>query len=410
MIKAGHEEAIMREDLGKLQHPRNCCHYPRRRAIHLGRIAWQEMAFLMAAIVIIAYLFRETDQGVNNRARQTVTEHGGPVRSIVFRPDGAMLLSVGGDGLTMLWELAGSQKYPFLVGKLGQVYSATFSPDSKTLATLALSGGVIVHDLTTHRLRTLYDPHTAAERALCLAFAPDSMTLAIGHHDGRIGLWDVGTGKTHQVLDSDTGFIASLAFSPDRTTLAFSSGNRTVRFWNLSDNRERLLFHDQAHAVSVLAFSPDGRLLIMGNYISPTIRVWNIATGREQMIIQGLTGNLIAVAISHNSHTLAAADYNGLITFWDLQTLKIVPRRLRHDGLRSLAFAPDGHTLATGGFDGTIQLWDWPQCVITDDTKPIATSVLPVSSTRVSGTTVQLGTSEANRPAASVQAAVSRGS
>jgi WD40 repeat protein len=410
MIKAGHEEVIMREVLTKLRYYRNSGHCPRRYVVHLGPIAWQEVAFLTAAVVIIAYLFGEADQSGKNRARQTIIEHGGPVRSIVFRPDGATLLSVGGDGLTMLWELAESQKCPFLVEKLGEVYSATFSPDSKTLATLALTGGGIFHDLTTHRLRTLYDPHTAAERALCLAFAPDSMTLAIGHHDGRIGLWDVSTGKTHQVLDSDTGFIASLAFSPDGTTLAFSSGNRSVRLWHLPDNRERFLFHEQANTVSVLAFSPNGRLLILGNYISPTIRIWDVATGREQMIVQGLTGNLIAVAISHDSLTLAAADYNGLITFWDLQTLKIVPRRLRHDGLRSLAFAPDGHTLATGGFDGTIQLWDWPQCVITDITKPIATSVLPVGSTCVSGTTVQLGTSEANRPAALVQAAVSRGS
>jgi WD40 repeat protein len=162
--------------------------------------------------------------------------------------------------------------------------------------------------------------------------------------------------------------------------------------------------------VSVVAFSPDGQFLISGSHVSPRIRLWDITAGREQMPLQGLSGNLIAVTINNDATTLAAAGFNGLIRFWDLQTLKIASRQLRHARVYSLAFAPDGHTLATGGFDGTIQFWDWPDCTPTDAPQPVAASVLPVNLARAIVANAQAGTRAAKRPAASVQAAVSRGS
>lgn len=130
-------------------------------------------------------------------------------------------------------------------------------------------------------------------------------------------------------------------------------------------------------------------------------------------MLKGLvvTGNLVAVAISPDSATLVVADFHGLVTSWNLPSLKINPVRLRHAGVHSLAFAPDGRTLATGGFDGTIHLWDWPRSAMTDAPRPTATLTALVNfSSRVSSAAAQAGTSGANRPTASVQPAVSRGS
>ena len=130
------------------------------------------------------------------------------------------------------------------------------------------------------------------------------------------------------------------------------------------------------------------------------------------MPLQGLSGNLIAVTINNDATTLAAAGFNGLIRFWDLQTLKIASRQLKHARVYSLAFAPDGQTLATGGFDGTIQFWNWPDCTATGAgaPQPVTASGLPVNLARAIVANAQAGTRAAKRPAASVQAAVSRGS
>ena len=50
----------------------------------------------------------------------------------------------------------------------------------------------------------------------------------------------------------------------------------------------------------------------------------------------------------------------GFVTFWDVASRAIGPKRLKHNGVHTVAFAPDGRALATGGFDGSIEIWDFP--------------------------------------------------
>ena len=94
--------------------------------------------------------------------------------------------------------------------------------------------------------------------------------------------------------------------------------------------------------------------------VSPVVRLWDVSAGNERAALSGTDGPVVAVAISPDGATLAAAGLHGRITFWDLATLTIRPIKLNHAGARSMAFSPEGLTLATGGFDGTIHLWDWP--------------------------------------------------
>jgi WD40 repeat protein len=100
--------------------------------------------------------------------------------------------------------------------------------------------------------------------------------------------------------------------------------------------------------------------LVLGDQVSPVVRLWDIHRAVLHASLRGPAGSVVALAISPDGDTLAAADYMGQITFWDFSTLKTRSKRLRHPGVLSLAFAPDGHALATGGFDGTIHFWDLP--------------------------------------------------
>ena len=126
---------------------------------------WQEISFLTAVVVVSAYFLGESDQGGNNQVSQTTINHGGPVRSVVFRPDGMMLVSVGVDGLTVLWNLEGSRQILFPVSTLDRVRCAVISPNSKILATLDLTGTVTIHDLIRQSSRVLYQPRSAIENS-----------------------------------------------------------------------------------------------------------------------------------------------------------------------------------------------------------------------------------------------------
>ena len=325
-----------------------------------------------------------------------------------------MLCSVGVDGSIMLWDLAASREAPFPLRQRSTRFAVPpLAPTARFWQPRILTGTVTVHDLVTHEFtRPLRALPPSPAGAACLAFAPDGMTLAIGQKDGQITLWDVEHGakinRPCMVIPTSSSHWPS----HPTVTLAFSSGDRSVRLWDVPAGQERFVFHGQPNTVAVLAFSPDGRLLVLGDQTSPTIRLWDITTGRERMALQGLAGNLVAMAISPDGATLAAADFHGLIDFLEpansqnhseaVETCRglfscLRPRRpyAGHRRLRrhhsSLGLAPVRHGLMPHG-----RLPHRP-CPL----RSARAVCYKCSSRHQSG---------ANRPAASVQAAVSRGS
>ena len=330
------------------------------RHFRIALPTWLTVALLGAIVAAATSLLGDREWFKESPAKSTVLVNTGSIKSIAFRPDGAMLFSVGFDGSLALLDLTTRLEIPDRPPGLGRVRCAAFSPDNRALATANATATVSLHDLVDHRSRTLHDISASTTNAACLAFSPDGATLAVGQQDGKITLWDAATGRQRSTVPRHTEFVASLAFAPDGKTLGSSGGDRMTRIWDLSKSRERFAIASRASTLVVLAFSPDGQLLCTADQKSPIVRLWDVATGIECAALRGPAGAVFALAISPDGTTLAAAGYQGVATFWDLTTLEIRPTRLGHAGVHSLAFAPDGRTLATGGFDGIIHLWAFP--------------------------------------------------
>ena len=67
------------------------------------------------------------------------------------------------------------------------------------------------------------------------AFSTDGTKFLTGSVDGKVRLWDVGSGKEIQTFTGSVGEIYAVAFSPDGKGVLASSGDRTVRFWDVEN-------------------------------------------------------------------------------------------------------------------------------------------------------------------------------
>ena len=88
----------------------------------------------------------------------------------------------------------------------GPISLLTFSQDGKTLASVSGSWSrrnhgrktIFIWDVENRRLITTIDVSDVGERGVrTLKFAPDNITLASGHINGTVQLWDT-TGRTHR--------------------------------------------------------------------------------------------------------------------------------------------------------------------------------------------------------------------
>jgi WD40 repeat protein len=82
---------------------------------------------------------------------------------------------------------------------------------------------------TGDRVSTLVTPVAITT----LGFSADGATIATGHADGTVRLWDAASGIQELSLGATSGQVTSLAFSPDGRMLATNGGDGIVRIWAL---------------------------------------------------------------------------------------------------------------------------------------------------------------------------------
>lgn len=142
---------------------------------------------------------------------------------------------------------------------------------------------------------------------------------------GGIELWNVEQGTLIRSMSDDkpTTFVK---YSADGKYVASASNWASVKLWDASSGElVRILA-----GVTRADFSPDGTLLACSSSATKQdqtvgkVNLYNLQTGE---LIRSLTTEqagtasyLLSVAFSPDGATLAAADWNGLVTLWTVAT------------------------------------------------------------------------------------------
>ncbi len=162
----------------------------------------------------------------------------GGVRFLAFSPDRRTLATSDSSAKVQLWDTATGQEVRAIkVSKeTDSCWGLSFSPDGRMLA-------IAVHDSdgleTDHRIE-LWDVATAQEkmilrgyptRVFSPTFSPDGRRIATSHLYGTVSLSDLGTGRVVLSLQGGSISAESPLFTPDGRKLVTIS-DRIVKFWD----------------------------------------------------------------------------------------------------------------------------------------------------------------------------------
>ncbi|HET7013387.1 MAG TPA: trypsin-like peptidase domain-containing protein [Streptosporangiaceae bacterium] len=243
---------------------------------------------------------------------------GGAVRSVVFSPDGTLVIVVFDHGSARIWDIASRASRATLRDLDGDVRSVAFSADGVLLATASNDGSIRTWDIAARTARTARAALQGHFRGLNgLAFSSDGTLLATASDDKTARIWDVVTGTARSVLRSHAARIWSTTFSPDGTLLAAVSVDKTARVWDVVTGDVRATLQGHAFGLNGVAFSPDGTLLATASD-DKTARVWDFATGTVRATLQGHIETIRSIAFSPSSPVLATVSDDGSARIWDV--------------------------------------------------------------------------------------------
>ncbi|HLW68660.1 MAG TPA: WD40 repeat domain-containing protein [Gemmataceae bacterium] len=274
--------------------------------------------------------------------------HGGTVTFAAFLPDGKSILTAGQDYKIRVWEMGSGKEIRTFdeIPKLpnqpneeelytGLPFQVTMSADCKTLVSFGQDGRVHVWDTGTGKLRTSFslswprgpnapvNPFPGGGSSV-MSVSPDGKQLAVSNQAGEIAI--------HDVWDK--------AGQRTQRSLVMAAANNAV-VNNFSPT---------------VQFSPDGKLLASAgvhagnnNNNNPPfqLRVWDVASGKQlfshDLENQGTAATLV---FSADSKRLALTNQASGIHIYDLDSRKLWKKlRQQNDATGGMVFTPDGKKL-----------------------------------------------------------------
>ena len=156
---------------------------------------------------------------LTNRERRQIAAHGGIAKGVNFSPDGRLLLSSGGDGVTRVWDVEHAIELYSFSGSLSR-----FSPDGRLI--VSWNGPLQFWDAATGALLAEapcgFFPNT-------IRFDPrGSRVAAASVKSGDLGVWEFsrnpnGVHVVERVFHDADGLV-TVAFSPSGRRIAYRVG------------------------------------------------------------------------------------------------------------------------------------------------------------------------------------------
>ncbi|KAG5261915.1 hypothetical protein AALO_G00290020 [Alosa alosa] len=299
----------------------------------------------------------------------TFSSHTGSVFCVSLDPQtNSLAVSGGEDDKAYVWTVSDGEVLLECTGHKDSVTCATFSYDSKLVASGDMSGLIKVWKVETKKEIWSFEVGDLE----WLEWHPCAPVLLAGTADGNVWMWKIPGGdcKTFQgpSCQATTGKIMR---DGKRAVVGYEDGS--VRIWDLKQgNAVHVIKGSDAHqgALTCLDTNKDGSLVLTGS-VDGLAKLINTNTGKvvcafsiesgkakDSMTDEEDSNSVESVGFCKVLPLVAVAYLDGTLAIYDLSTQALRHRCQHEAGIVHLQWEESSSLVATCSLDGVVRLWD----------------------------------------------------
>jgi len=231
----------------------------------------------------------------------------------------------------------------------------------RQLVFICRDGTLRVVDLTAAAAPPRVLSEAAGKAVWSGAFSRDGLTIASGHQNGDVVVWDVKTWKVrHRVPLGQDWPVRELALGPDGAAFVAES-KAALELWSLTDAKPKKVagVGERYNFGEGLAFSPQGDVIATGGMFD--IVLHNAKTGEKTTAMRHASYTM-GLEFSPDGKRIASAprgNVNKFLAVFDVASGKpLWSAGPFGNYVAGMAFTPDGKRIAATGCEKVLRLFD----------------------------------------------------
>lgn len=197
------------------------------------------------------------------------------------------------------------------------------------------------------------------ERLTTMDWSADGASLAVGHTDGKLGIFNLQS-QQEQVFQAHTSTVIQLKWSPVRGEIMTGGYDNSAKIWQVKDNTYVSVILSTGVPVFAVGWSRDGSTVMTAGF-EGGIFLWSAQTG--ELLIRSRGASPVDMQWSPDGRWLAAGESGDAVSIYkaDLSLLA----RLETEGplklwILSVDWSADSTRLVSSDGLGQVFLWDVP--------------------------------------------------
>ncbi|XP_019067025.2 transcriptional corepressor LEUNIG-like [Solanum lycopersicum] len=194
-------------------------------------------------------------------------------------------------------------------------------------------------------LKNIHNYHATNIELLCCHFNTQGEFLAIGGHDNRVMIMDLGN-NNFSTGEGHFQNITDIRFRPNSTIFATSSLDKTVKIWDAAEPTKTYgsLEGHYGHVMSV-DYHPTMVNILTSCDHNNEIRLWNVNWGGSLLTLKGGSKQ---VRFQPQLGNLLASSTQNIINIFDIETQTLQKTLQGHDGnILSMCWDTTGYYMAS---------------------------------------------------------------